>query len=281
MQSFLHKSKLCQNHLMHRTQCHSMIVANIIVKLPKAIKSRKMQLSNIELYLTFHAHVSALDQLYSRHWHCTNDYCELNVLQQDNVATVYQPLCLIHMITVHKSCLISLTWWYGHWSTQENVYSKWLSANHRCESQVGIVSSVYKEWTLKDPWWCDAWSNVNGARHHPAQFWDEADARRKPKMPEVESIPSPCPIPSSPPTSRALRILPRLLLLGAFRANARNDGRSPWTLQMGRRPPAFRIGSLLGSCVSKSSKLGWKKAQTRKICWRPPQACGQWGWNPK
>ena len=42
-----------------------MIVANIIVKLPKAIKSRKMQLSNIELYLTFHAHVSALDQLYS------------------------------------------------------------------------------------------------------------------------------------------------------------------------------------------------------------------------
>ena len=59
----------------------------------------------------------------------------------------------------------------------------------------------------------------------------EADARRKPKMPEVESrpSPSPCPIPSSPPTSRALRILqlPRLLLLGAFRANARNDGRSP------------------------------------------------------
>ena len=189
MQSFLHKSKLCQNHLMHRTQCHSMIVANIIVKLPKAIKSRKMQLSNIELYLTFHAHVSALDQLYSRHWHC--DYCELNVLQQDNVATVYQPLCLIHMITVHKSCLISLTWWYGHWSTQENMYSKWLSANHRCESQVGLVSSVYKEWTLKDPWWCDAWSNVNGARHHPAQFWDEANPKCQRSSPFHPLVPSP------------------------------------------------------------------------------------------
>ena len=167
-----------------------MIVANIIVKLPKAIKSRKMQLSNIELYLTFHAHVSALDQLYSRHWHCTNDYCELNVLQQDNVATVYQPLCLIHMITVHKSCLISLTWWYGHWSTQENMYSKWLSANHRCESQVGLVSSVYKEWTLKDPWWCDAWSNVNGARHHPAQFW-AANPKCQRSSPSHPLVPSP------------------------------------------------------------------------------------------
>ena len=149
------------------------------------------------------------------------------------------------------------------------MYSKWLSANHRCESQVGLVSSVYKEWTLKDPWWCDAWSNVNGARHHPAQFWDEADASRKPKMPEVESIPSPCPIPSSPPTSRALRILqlPRLLLLGAFRANARNDGRSLWTLQMGRRPPAFRIGSgfFWGRASAKAQSLAEKSTNKENL----------------
>ena len=213
-----------------------------------------MQLSNIELYLTFHAHVSALDQLYSRHWHCTNDYCELNVLQQDNVATVYQPLCLIHMITVHKSCLISLTWWYGHWSTQENMFSKWLSANHRCESQVGLVSSVYKEWTLKDPWWCDAWSNVNGARHHPAQFWDEADARHKPKMPEVESIPPPCPIPSSPPTSRALRILqlPRLLL------RAGHSGQTRETMGA-RREPCRWAADLLHS----ASAAFWGRASAK------------------
>ena len=230
-----------------------------------------MQLSNIELYLTFHAHVSALDQLYSRHWHCIDDYCELNVLQQDNVTTVYQPLCLIHMITVHKSCLISLTWWYGHWSTQENMYSKWLSANHRCESHVGLVSSVYKEWTLKDPWWCDAWSNVNGARHHPAQFWDEADAHRKPKMPEVESIPSPCPIPSSP-------LLPPAVLYVSCNCRACSSEQGipgkrakRWALavnpadgpQTSCIPHRQRI--LLGSCVSKSSKLGWKKHKQGKF----------------
>ena len=171
------------------------------------------------------------------------------------------------MITVHKSRLITLTWWYGHWSTQENVYSKWLSANHRCESQVGLVSSVYKEWTLKDPWWCDAWSNVNGARHHPAQFWGWCSPQTQNARGRVHPIPLSHPLLSShqpcftypaiaapaPPRGIPGKRAKRWAL-------AVNPADGPQTSCI---PHRQRI--LLGSCVSKSSKLGWKKHKQGKF----------------
>ena len=91
---------------------------------------------------------------------------------------------------------------------------------------------------MRDPRWCDGWSNVNGVRRHPpAQFWEAevGGGGHNPKMPEVAHRPSPSP-PCAIPHRRALRILqlPRLLLLGAFqaravRANARNAG---WALAL-------------------------------------------------
>ena len=147
---------------------------------------------------------------------------------------------------------------------------------------------------MRDPRWCDGWSNVNGVRHPlAAQFWGEANAGEggggQPQNARGRApiaIPPPCAIPLH---HRALRILqlPRLLLLGAFQARAgqtreTQDGRSRCSAD-GPKPSSdphqqtLIASASFGGTVHQQKLKAWlKKAQKRRNFFkRPPQACEQ------